>query len=153
VKSRIVVSLLCVGALAFACSPRSHSSEAQRANEPSPRREPGTSLASSLRVSVERGVDLAYHVTNATDRRVEIRFPSGQTHDFVVLDSAQREVWRWSREHLFTQAVQTRLLDSGETVSFDERWDPAGRSGTYTAVATLNSDSHHLESRVEFSVP
>ena len=159
--SRLIISLLVVGALAFACGPRTHSTETRqepsRASESSTSRTKGDSavpLASSLRVTVKDGVGLAFHITNATDKKLELTFPSGQTHDFIILDASQREIWRWSRERMFTQSVQTKMLDGGETLTFDERWKPAApAAGTYTAVALLTSDNHHLESRVEFRLP
>ena len=157
-NSRIIISVLVVGALAFACGPRTHSSEpqreSQRTTEPAVRTDSAAPLASSLRVTVDDGVELAFHVTNASDRKLELTFPSGQTHDFMILDAAQREIWRWSRERMFTQAVQTKMLDGGETLTFDERWRPSALTpGTYTAVALLTSDNHRIESRVEFRLP
>jgi hypothetical protein len=153
-NSRIAIALLCVGALAFACGPRTHSSEPQRTSESTVHLDSTAPLASSLRVSVENGVNLAFHVTNATDKKLELSFPSGQTHDFVVLDSARREVWRWSSTRLFTQAMQRKMLGGGETMSFDERWHPERpAAGSFTAIATLTSDSHRLESRVDFRLP
>jgi hypothetical protein len=157
--TRHLVPLLVVGAIAFACGPRPHAASeptATAATSPAAAPKPdssGTPLATSLRVTVEEGVDLAFHITNASDRAVELRFGSGQTHDFVVLDSVGRELWRWSEGRMFTQAFQTRMLGAGETVTFTERWTPPARQGTYTAVATLRSVNHPLESRVEIVLP
>ena len=151
-NTRIAIALLCVGALAFACGTRSHSSEpsATRAEQ---LREADGPIASSLRVTVEEAVSFSLHVTNNTAKRLELRFPSGQTHDFVVLDSIGREVWKWSDGRMFTQALQTRNVNRGETISYSDRWDPSGTRGTFTAVATLRSSTHPVESRVEFEVP
>lgn len=149
---RYIIPLLCAGALAFACGPRTHSSEAA-ASTPHERTAESAPLASSLGVTVDNGVDLAFHVTNAADRHVELDFPSGQLYDFVVLDSLGREVWRWSRGHMFTQTLQNRLLSSGETLSWEERWDHPGRHGAYTAVALLRSSNYPVEKRVAFRVP
>ena len=41
---------------------------------------------------------------------VELDFPDGQTHDFVVLDAAGSEVWRWSDGRMFTQAHAEQVL-------------------------------------------
>ena len=98
-------------------------------------------------------VTLTFHVTNNSDKHLELLFPSGQTHDFVVLDSAGRAVWRWSADRMFTQALQNQLLESGETTTFDGRWEPGALRGRFTAVATLKSENHPIESRVEFSLP
>ena len=71
----------------------------------------------NLDVKFERdGMRFALRVTNETKKHVELSFPSGQTHEFVVVDSVGREVWRWSSTRLFTQAVQNKLLGSGESM-------------------------------------
>ena len=151
-NTRIVIALLCVGALAFATGTRSHSSEppAKRSERVS---EGEAALASSMRITVSEGVDLSLHLTNGTSKKLELRFPSGQTHDFVVLDSVGREVWRWSEGRFFTQTLQTKLVGRGETITYSDRWDPQGLRGTFTAVGTLRSSTHPVESRVEFAIP
>jgi hypothetical protein len=111
-------------------------------------------LASSLDVRVAGGdVRLVFHVTNRAAQRLELTFGSGQLYDFAILDSSGREVWRWSSGRMFTQALQTRLLDPNETLTFEEQWHPAGRAGSFTAVATLRSTTHPVEQRVDFTVP
>lgn len=112
-----------------------------------------STLATALDVTVDSRVTLALHVTNNTDKRIELNFPSGQTHDFVVTNESGREVWRWSAEQMFTQALQNRNLGARETMSYSERWDPAGQRGTFTAVATLTSTNHPVRERVTFSLP
>jgi Intracellular proteinase inhibitor len=86
---------------------------------------------------------------------VEVAFPSGLTHDFEVRDSTGRLVWQWSQGRLFTQAMQNRMVDRDETVSYSATWSPTNlrRGGDYTAIASLKSDSHPVEQRVRFSVP
>jgi hypothetical protein len=150
-NTRIAIALLCVGALAFATGTRSHSSEppAARSERVSA---PDTPLASSMRLTVDEGVDFSLHLTNGSSRKLELRFPSGQTHDFVVLDSIGREVWRWSEGRLFTQTLQTKSVGRGETISYSDRWEPKGQRGTFTAVGTLRSSTHPVESRVEFEL-
>ena len=151
-NTRFVVSLLCLAAAAYACGPRPHTDPAATAaartrmpNDPA--------LASSLDVSVGTGVRFAMHVTNTTDRKLELNFPSGQTHDFAVLDAAGREVWRWSADRMFTQALQNRLVDSRETLTYEETWQPGDARGVFTAVGTVRSDNYPVETRVEFTLP
>ena len=157
-NSRIVIALLCAGAVAFACGPRTHESEASpspadRATTTSSTNTAAPEIASSLALSVGDDVELRLHVTNQSAKKLELTFPSGQTHDFYVLDAAGREVWRWSEGKLFTQSLQKKLLDAGSTVSYAEEWDaPAASGATYTAVAVLNSSSHPVEKRVEFTL-
>jgi intracellular proteinase inhibitor BsuPI len=146
---RFFVPLLLAGALAFACSPRSHSSEPPH----TARVMNGSSVASSLNVDVADHVKFTLHVTNRSEKRIELNFPNGQTHDIVVLDSLSREVWRWSEGRLFTQSLQNRVLGSNETASYEEQWSPKTAHGTYTAVATLRSTNYPVEQKVEFTLP
>ena len=151
-RSRLLLAVLAVGIVAFACGPRSHSSETTSV-PPSMVRQENSPLATSLNVVVDDGVRLAFNVMNASAKKIELEFPSGQTHEFVVLDESGREVWRWSEGHMFTQALQTKMLDAGETIGYDDRWRPEGLHGSFTAVATLNSSSHPVETRVLFTIP
>ena len=151
-RSRLLVLLLCAGALVLACGPRAHSNETSATTSHTSDNS-GRVLATSLNVSVERGVQFAFHVTNNTEKGIELRFPSSQTHDFIVLDSAGREVWRWAGQRMFTSAMQTRMLGARETMKVEEDWDPAGKKGKFTVVAKLTSRNHPLEEKAEFALP
>jgi hypothetical protein len=98
------------------------------------------------------GVRIAFRVTNAGGGKVEMQFPSGQTHDVVVLDTLGREVWRWSNGRAFTQVLQNKVLRTADTLAFDERWRDA-TSGRYVAVARLASANYPIEQRTPFIVP
>ncbi len=149
--NRLPFLLLAASAFAFACGPRSRTeppASTQRSTS-----DVNATLATALDVTVDSRVTFALHVTNNTDKRIELNFPSGQTHDFVVTNENGREVWRWSAEQMFTQALQNRMLGARETMSYSERWDPAGQRGTFTAVATLTSTNHPVRETVTFSLP
>ena len=158
-SSRLLIWLCCAGAIALACGPRVRPNEA--ATQKSPAGAKGHQgagseqmLATSVDVTVQNGVTFALHVTNASDKRLELRFPSGQTHDFIVIDSAGREVWRWSADRMFTQALQNKLLDPRETITYEERWRPSRpATGRFTARAVLTSSNYPIEERVEFTLP
>lgn len=155
-SSRFLIAILCAGALALSCGPLARSNDVAKQDTAAAQPvnvDPDRPLATSVNVTVDEQVALALHVTNHSERRLELTFPSGQTHDFVVLDSVGREVWRWSQGRMFTQAMQNRLLGSRETLSYEERWDPRGRTGTFTAVAVLASSTHPIEDRVAFTLP
>lgn len=157
-SSRPVIWLLCAGALALACGPHSHNESAAsttdaRPEQAAPTQDATGGLASSANVRVNHGIDFALHVSNLEDHAVELDFPSGQTHDFVVVDSLGREVWRWSNGRMFTQTFQNKLLGSRETVTYQEHWDGKRRRGRFTAVALLKSSNHPVEERVTFTLP
>lgn len=151
--SRLIVPLLCASALVFACGPLSRSAEVP----PGDLAAADTTfrdLAASLDVAVGREIQFALRVTNATEKRLELSFPDGQTHELVILDAAGREVWRWSRDRMFTSAVQTKLLGAGETTGYTESWTPPeGAAGSFTAIASLRSSNNPVELRHGFTLP
>lgn len=166
-NTRLIISLLCAGALAFACGPRSeapttlaaalpvHAKDIKAAFTPSPRKnntaaKADARLDSRLDVSVARSdIHLALDVRNVGGKHAELTFPSGHTYDFVVVDSVGKEVWRWSRRHMFTSGIQNKTLGAGESIELAEIWKEA-KPGRYTAIATLRSSNYPVEQRVEF---
>ena len=166
---RLIISLLCAGALAFACGPRwrTQPPAALASALPVPstsvlsartpiRREPRTDTKVDSRVLVsvvKHTVRFALQVKNVGRKHVELKFPSGQAYDFAVLDASGREVWRWSTGRMFTQGVQDRLLGSGEAMNAAANWAAGKAAGRYTVVATLNSTNFPAEERSEFVVP
>jgi hypothetical protein len=162
--SRVAIALLCAGALAFACGPRTHSEAASTASLATAvpvmqqgaahAHNDGAALASRLDIKVEQhAVQFALHVTNQSRKHLELAFPNGQTHEFVVVDSVGRERWRWSSSRLFTQALQNKLLGSGETMRVDEQWQQPLPHGKYTVIATLNSTNFPVQERADFVIP
>ena len=99
-------------------------------------------------------IRMALHIVNTGKRRVELTFPSGQTYDFVILDTLGREVWRWASGRMFTQALRNKSLESGEAMDLEETWKesplPPGR---YTARALLTSENYPIVQQTDFTVP
>lgn len=91
-------------------------------------------------------------VRNNTSRMVELRFPNGMTHEFIVQDASGKEVWRWSKSRMFTQGLQNKLVKAKEVATFREAWNAEHLSGKLTAIALLPSDNHPIEERVEFEL-
>jgi len=160
-NTRLVIPVLVLGALAFACIPRTRSESLSATTTTLmtvervvPRHDASDAkLTSKLDVQVEpKGLQFAFSVTNSSKKRVELQFPSGQKYEFVVVDSIGREVWRWTRGRMFTQAMRNELLDGGETLSIKERWENIAKAGHYTAIATLNSSNYPLEQRTDFVI-
>jgi beta-galactosidase/beta-glucuronidase len=155
VIARISLPLVAAAVLVFACGPRNGSSGI-------PLRAAGAEAGSGgivtdVRVETandEDAVRFALSVVNDADAGLELTFPDGRTHDFVVLDSTGDAVWRWSETRLFTQGMRSRLLGAGDTLRFAERWEPpAAGPSRYTLVAELRSDSHAVTRRVDFTLP
>ena len=171
-KLSLVASLVFVAMLTYACGPRTRADAAS--NLPVIKQQ-GFALASigaapvratstrektlkneSIKLTTSfdvaqqgNAVTFELRVTNTTGKRVELTFASGQAYDFVVVDSAGREVWRWAEGRIFTQSVQNKLLGKGEGITISEKWAPA-KAGKYAAIALLRSTNYPLQQRVEF---
>jgi hypothetical protein len=161
--SRPVIWLLVAGAIALACGPHARRNDAKASTtdgraDTTPKKTAKSipeaqALAASAKVAVHDGVSFTLHVTNLADHALELNFPSGKTHDFVVVDSAGRVVWRWSDGQMFTQALQNKLLDPNETLTYEEKWNASGLRGRFTARALLESSNHPVEERIDFTLP
>src|ERR1035437_7746873 len=153
-KGRITFGLLCAAVLAFACGPRASTGDSagairtSRARSSAPN---GPALVSRLVVVVKNGVAMDVRVMNAGTKRLEVNFPSGQTHEVVVVDSLGHEVFRWSKGRMFTQSLQNKVLHASDTLDYDAVWQNAP-AGKYTAIATLASENFPMEQRAEFVV-
>ena len=118
-----------------------------------PKKEQQVRVAPSFTVSVEhKSIRFALDIANPTKKDVELTFPDGQTHDFVVLDSVGREVYRWGAGRMFTQSVQNRTIDGGETMHIIENATIDLQPGSYVAVAKLRSTNFPVQERVSFEV-
>ena len=145
---------MCVAVLAFACGPRPNTGEVAstaRATHARPLAQNGPALVSTLGVTVKNGVKMDFRVVNEGSKRLEVNFPSGKTHEVVVVDSLGREVWRWSNGRMFTQTLQNKVLHASDSLDFDATWRDAP-AGKYTAIATLASENYPMEQRAEFVV-
>jgi len=90
------------------------------------------------------------NVKNNTTKMLELRFPDGQTHDFVVKDFAGKEIWRWSKGRMFTSAMRSETLKGKEDTIYEESWSTTGEHGSFTAVAILRSNNFPVETSVQF---
>lgn len=152
-QRRIIFTLLCAAVIALSVVLRSHSSEAAASKTSTPAAAADTTVSAVLNLTVGARVSFELTVTNNSGRRVELRFPNGKTHDFVVVDSVGKEVWRWSEGRLFTQVLQNRLLEANESIRFVESWKNPDTTGTFTAVAQLQSRNFPLEQRALLVLP
>lgn len=156
-NSRLLITLLCAGAVALACGSfvRNETSPAQA--KPSVRRSSSQTADASPKVNGDFAVNIEPHalrfalnLTNESKKHVELAFPSGQQYEFTVLDSAGHEVYRWGAGRMFTQSVQNKLLDGGDTMHVAERVETTLPAGKYVAVATLRSTNFPMRETSEF---
>lgn len=169
-SSRIFIPFLCAGAVIYACGPRSsHEAAALKKDsvatpsrvasvalqgEPAVTRTPPREVAADLYVRTSgNAISFSLQVVNHTRKGVELTFPTGQTHDFVVLDSAGREMWRWAEGRMFTQTLRNKSLSRGEAFEVAARMSRAPLApGRYVARATLTSQNYPLVREAEFTV-
>jgi hypothetical protein len=157
-NSRLLIPLLLAGAVALACGSRTHS-EAAATVAPTSRnvqraeKRAAGEIRSAFAVSAaNNGLHFALNVTNPGKKGIELTFPSGQEYDFSVRDSSGREVYRWGKGRMFTQTLQNKVLDGGETKKFEEHAATTLPPGTYVAIATLHSSNYPVQERVAFEL-
>ena len=75
-------------------------------------------------------ISMTLSVTNCTDGPAAIRYRNAQRYDFIVepVGDVGHEIWRWSADKAFTQAVGEEMLASGETKIYTEVWDQKSNS-------------------------
>jgi hypothetical protein len=69
---------------------------------------------------------------NSTAEAIPMEFPSGQTYEAVIRDSAGREVYRWSHGRAFTMAIR------------HERWGPGERNWSETIPLAVEDGTRPL---------
>ncbi|HYH81901.1 MAG TPA: BsuPI-related putative proteinase inhibitor [Longimicrobium sp.] len=152
---RPALALAAMALIAAACQPRT-------AAAPAPSSGPGDApagaagpLVTTLQTAASAdSVRFTLQVTNASQQPVTLQFSSGQSYDFTVRDGST-EVWRWSADMMFTQALRGESLAPGQTRSWSETWRPAAslRGRALTATARLASTSHPVERTQAFRLP
>ena len=162
----LLIPLLCIGAVAFACGPRSHSEAslvstniAKAESDPTHQvthkrpRLNVTHVTGNFAVSAQpNSIRFALDVTNDGKKNAELTFPNGQRYDFAVIDSEGREVYRWAEGRMFTQSVQNATIDGGETMHITEQANLDLPPGSYVAVAKLRSTNFPVQERLPFEV-
>lgn len=103
---------------------------------PAGRRESVTATLSSENPQVNVGVspslngyDIVIVAINTSDKLLPFRFNSSQTYDIVITNEAGKEVWRWSREHFFTQVVRSDSIRPKGRWQFQETWNRRDNDG------------------------
>lgn len=80
-----------------------------------------------------------FTVTNVSGELVTMTFGSGQDGDVVLLQGGA-ERYRWSQGRAFTQAIRTKDLPPGESLSFTLDDTLPVEPGSYELVASVASD-------------
>jgi hypothetical protein len=154
--NRLILPLLCAASVAFAAAPFSHD-EKPIATSKRHSKELTAPIVTTFDITRPKNdadkLRFTLNVRNNTSKMLELRFPDGQTHDFVVKDFTGKEVWRWSQGRMFTSAMRSETLKGKGETQFEETWDTNGQHGSFTAVAVLRSNNFPVESTAEFVLP
>ncbi|MFC4597603.1 BsuPI-related putative proteinase inhibitor [Cohnella hongkongensis] len=79
--------------------------------------------------SGKEGVRLKFSLTNLSGRELKLTFGSGLRYDYVVVNSRDEEIYRWSEDKVFTQAQIESKLKRDESLEFEEMWSLVDRDG------------------------
>ncbi len=150
--NRLIIPLLVAASVAFARGYAAPGESTSASTATQNQQQKGAPVASSFSVDVRDELRFQLSVANNTRKMIELRFPNGQTHEFVVIDAEGNEVWRWSDGRMFTQSLQNKLVKARDTAVYASSWDAEKMHGRFTAIATLMSDNHPIEQRVEFDL-
>jgi hypothetical protein len=110
------------------------------------------SLTATLTASVGSDVTFTFTVKNTSSSSATLKFNDAQQYDIRVWNASNVLVWRWGADKAFTQALATRTLAPGESVSYVEHWKPTS-AGSYHAMAYLTSSSHGAVAFANFQAP
>jgi len=118
-------------------------------SDPSPV-EIGNEHSNGLSVEIEIG-DAASHVDEPVDlllvvtasKPVTLQFSSGQRFDFVVSIGGE-EVWRWSGDKFFTQALGEESLSAGEELRYEAQWTPT-EEGSYEVLGLVTATNPEFD--------
>ena len=109
------------------------------------------SLTATLDASVtDNGVAFELTVENTGPDPVELQFSDALKADFAVLED-DTEIWRFSDSRMFAQMISQETLDPGAAQTYDGGWEDP-KSGTYTAVGSLEARNQNVEARTDFTV-
>lgn len=114
---------------------------------------PAAGLVASVHVEMlADSVRFTLQVTNSRSAPAPLEFSSGQSYDFVVRQG-EREVWRWSADRMFTQALRSETLGAGETLSYQAVWHPADTHGDFTVTGMLTVLPTPVAQSARFHLP
>jgi len=94
---------------------------------------------------------LLLEITNNGSETVRLNFNSGQQFDFYILGPEEIELWRWSDDKAFTEALTELVLPAGGSFLVAEVWEqslPEGGImpiGSYTVFGSFLNQSPETE--------
>jgi hypothetical protein len=155
--NRLILPLLCAASVAFAAAPSFSHDDKPIATANLHNADNGAPIVAKFDITRPNSdgdkLRFSLNVKNNTNKMLELHFPNGQTHDFVVRDFAGKEVWRWSSGRMFTSVMRSTTINGKSQKTYSENWNTRGQHGSFTAVAILNCENYPVESSVQFVLP
>lgn len=88
-------------------------------------------------------IEMTLGVTWAGAGELVLEFPTAQRFDLSIQDEIGDELWRWSGDRMFGQALGQEVLDAARPeLEFSARFDGELAPGTYRITGLLASSSH-----------
>jgi hypothetical protein len=98
-------------------------------------------------------VNFLIQVTNTTTGPIDLNFSSGQSFD-VMVRQGTRDVWTWSADKSFLQALRMEQLAPGQSQQYEAMWQPAPNlRGEFEATGRFVATNHRLEQTTRFTLP
>ncbi len=92
-------------------------------------------------------------LSNRSDQARTLSFLTGQRYDLLILDAAGAEVWRWSDDRSFIQALAEETLEAGqEGPAWEETLSAPDTPGEYRLRATVPAEGTDLRAELPFEV-
>ncbi len=92
-------------------------------------------------IPAQGGVVWLLDVTNLTEAPLVLHFRDGQSADVVLSDESGTEVYRWSADMGFTDALWDQTIEPGTTWSIQLRDELNIAPGRYLASATVTAEN------------
>lgn len=80
-------------------------------------------------VQTDQQIEFQMSLKNKSESPIDFTFSSGQKFELTVHDQHHKELYRYSKDKMFTQAFQTVTLMPNETYDFSDVWKKRARSG------------------------
>jgi len=74
-------------------------------------------------------LNIRFTLTNPTAEEKMITYPSGQTFDYQILNEAGENVYTWSANKSFIEALSEVSIPAGEAIVHEEQFDYNNMSG------------------------
>lgn len=88
-------------------------------------------------------ITITLTIKNISPDTKTLNFSNSQQYDLVIYNDADAEVWRWSNGMVFTAAITSFSLASGESQTFTYTWDQkTSTNGTLIPIGNYILEGH-----------